>query len=118
MMTELTLRGNTYRATFNMKTLISFEEMAGKSFFSSAPPTMKERVAWVIASILSADENAKISFDLFGNIDTLEGLQEVVVAFNKVMEMEAKFFHIPDVEQEKEGEKKKNQEKKGKKGKN
>ena len=95
---EITLNGKTYPVAFTIKTMMGFEEIVGHSFFDEKEfSSFGVRIAIIIAAILAANKDADITFDELVDIDDLEGLKELGVAFNTVMEMSAEFFHIPEV---------------------
>ena len=95
---EITLNGKTYPVVFTIKTMMGFENIVGHSFFDEKSFSLfRVRMAIVIAAILAANKDADITFDELADIDDMEGLNELVVAFNTVMKMSAEFFHIPEV---------------------
>lgn len=112
---EITLNGKTYPVVFTMKTIIGFEDIIGHSFFDEKTfSTFKVRIALIIAAYaatLDEDKDAEISFTDFANIESVEGMNEVMQAFNTVMDLSKNFFHIPDVEKGKEKKKKGEKEK-------
>ena len=110
IMKEITINGKTYPVVFNMKTILGYEQISGKSFFGEDFSKMSERLALIVAAVISADSKADISIDDMMNADTLELVQEVLTAYTVVIGMVNEFFKTPDVEpkQEEEGDKGKN----------
>ena len=109
-MKEITINGKTYPVVFNMKTILGYEQISGKSFFGEDFSKMRERLALIVAAVISADSKADISIDDMMNADKLELVQEVLTAYTVVIGMVNEFFKMPDVEpkQEEEGDKGKN----------
>lgn len=108
---EIKLNGKTYPVVFNMKAIIGFEDIIGHSFFEETTfSTFKARIALIIAAIIAANDKVEITFDELVNIDTVEGMNDIVKAFNTVMSQSADFFHLPAVEEkeEKKGKNEKN----------
>ena len=108
---EITINGKTYPVVFNMKTILGFEEISGKSFFNEDFSMLRERIALVTAAVISADSNAELSIDNLIEADTLKQVQEILAAYTVVTEMATDFFKTPEVEpqpKEKEGEQGKN----------
>ena len=95
---EITINGKTYPIAFTMDTMINFEEIADKSFFETDLKKMKDRLALVMAAVIAADGKTKLTVeDLRGNGD-FDAVQQLIAAFNVVMEASTEFFKIPAVE--------------------
>ena len=110
-MKEITINGKTYPVVFNMKTILGYEQISGKSFFGEDFAKMSERLALIVAAVISADSKADISIDDMMNADTMELVQEILAAYNVVIGMVNEFFVTPDVEpkpSKEEGDKGKN----------
>lgn len=107
---EITINGKTYPVVFNMKTILGYEQISGKSFFGEDFSKMSERLALVTAAVVSAGGKEELSIDEMINADKLELVQEILTAYTVVIEMVNEFFKKPDVEpkQEEEGNKGKN----------
>ena len=107
---EITINGKNYPVVFNMKTILGYEQISGKSFFGEDFAKMSERLALIVAAVISADSKADISIDDMMNADKLELVQEILTAYTVVIGMVNEFFKMPDVEpkQEEEGDKGKN----------
>ena len=109
-MKEITINGKTYPVVFNMKTILGYEQISGKSFFGEDFSKMSERLALIVAAVISAGSKEELSIDDMMNADKLELVQEVLTAYTVVICMVNEFFKMPDVEpkQEEEGDKGKN----------
>ena len=107
---EITINGKKYPVVFNMKTILGYEQISGKSFFGEDFSKMSERLALIVAAVISADSKADISIDDMMNADRMELVQEILTANTIVIGMVNEFFKTPDVEpkQEEEGDKGKN----------
>lgn len=109
-MKEITINGKTYTVVFNMKTILGYEQISGKSFFGEDFAKMSERLALIAAAVISAGGKEELSIDDMMNADTMELVQEILTAYTVVIGMVNEFFKKPDVEhkQEEEGDKGKN----------
>ena len=108
---EITINGKTYPVVFNMKTIIGYEQISGKSFFGEDFSKMGERLALIAAAVISAGGKEELSIEDMMNADTVELVQEIIAAYNVVTGMVIEFFKVPGVEpkpNEKEGDKGKN----------
>ena len=95
---EITINGKTYPIVFTMDTMMNFEEIADKSFFETDLKRLKDRLAIIMAAVITADDKTKLTVEeLRGNGD-LEAVQQIIAAFNIVMEASTEFFKIPAVE--------------------
>ena len=104
---EITLNGKTYPACFYMKTILGYEEITGNSFFTNDFSQLRDRIALIVAAILSADGKEEPSIDDLMNADTIELVKEILVAYNIVSAMAIEFFAVPDIEPKEEAEEKK-----------
>ena len=108
---EITINGKTYPVVFNMKTILGYEQISGKSFFGEDFSKMSERLALITAAVVSAGGKEELSIDEMINADKMELVQEIIAAYNVVIGMVNEFFKKPDVEpkpNEEEGDKGKN----------
>ena len=107
---EITINGKTYPVVFNMKTILGYEQISGKSFFGEDFSKMSERLALIVAAVVSAGSKEELSIDEMINADRMELVQEIITAYTIVIGMVNEFFKTPDVEpkQEEEGDKGKN----------
>ena len=108
---EITINGKTYPVVFNMKTIIGYERISGKSFFGEDFSKMGERLALIAAAVISAGGKEELSIDEMMNADTMKLVQEILTAYMIIIGMVNEFFKMPDVEpnpKEEEGNKGKN----------
>ena len=108
---EITINGKKYPVVFNMKTILGYEQISGKSFFGEDFSKMSERLALIVAAVVSAGSKEELSIDEMINADKMELVQEIIAAHNVVIGMVNEFFKKPDVEpkpNEEEGDKGKN----------
>jgi hypothetical protein len=103
---EITLNGKTYPACFYMKTILGYEEITGNSFFTNDFSQLRDRIALIVAAILSADSKENPSIEDLMNADTIELVKEILVAYNIVSAMATEFFTVPEIEPKEEAEKK------------
>jgi hypothetical protein len=111
IMKEITINGKTYPVVFNMKTILGYEQISGKSFFGEDFSKMSERLALIVAAVISAGGKEELSIDDMINADRMELVQEILTAYTVVIGMVNEFFKTPDVEpkpNEEEGDKGKN----------
>lgn len=110
-MKEITLQGNTYPVVFDMKTILNFEEITQKTFFGNTFEKLTDRIALIVAAVLSANKEAKLDVETLMSLDW-EGIQEVLKAYSEIMDMSLDFFKIPKVidkpEKKEKGKKSKN----------
>ena len=95
---EITIDGKTYPVVFNLKTMMNFEEITGKSFFGESFDGFKERIALIISTVLAADEKADITVEQMTSAETRQQAQDIIKAYVAVMELSAIFFKLPAVE--------------------
>ena len=96
----ITLQGKQYPVVFGMKTMVGYEEIVGKGWFTTdwSDVKFRERMAVVVAAILAANEKSKISADDLLSIDNVDDMKELIKAFNDIMELSTEFFKLPAVE--------------------
>ena len=97
-MKEITINGKTYPVVFNMKTILGYEQISKKSFFGEDFSKMSERLALIVAAVISAGGKEELSIDDMINADTMELVQEILTAYTVVIGMVNEFFKTPDVE--------------------
>ena len=113
-MKEITINKKKYPVVVNMGTLISYEQITGKSILGdeNGLKMAGDRMVLIFAAVLSADKDTTLTLDdLMKNADWKEFNDASVTVLNLL----AKFFNIPDIEAEKE---KKDETSDGKKPKN
>ena len=98
---EITLRGKKYPVAFTMTTVLSYEEIADRSFFGEQFQRIRERMMLIFAALYAADPKADITMeDIMGTDDWAE----FNAAFDVVMKMATEFFKVPKVTEELEPE--------------
>ena len=95
---EITINGKTYPIVFTMDTMMNFEEIADKSFFDTDLKRMKDRMAIIMAAVITANEKTTLTVDDLRGSGDFEAVQQIIAAFNTVMEASTEFFKIPAVE--------------------
>lgn len=94
---EITINGKQYPVEFNMQTIISFEEIASKSFFTSTLDKTLERAALILAAVMTADKKTTLTIeDILGKFD-MKAVTDIINATTILMPMVKDFFKIPDV---------------------
>ena len=112
---EITLQGRTYPIDFTMQAIMTFEEIADKSFFDTNFNKTTDRMAMIYAAVMNADKKADITIEKIAASMDLKAIKDIIAAFGIVMNLANEFFELPKVTQEedkadepKEGEKPKN----------
>ena len=99
---EITLQGKTYPIDFTMQAIMTFEEVANKSFFDCNFNKTTDRIALIYAAVMNADKKADITIEkITGDMD-LKAVREIIAAFGIVMNLANDFFELPKVTQEEE----------------
>ena len=97
---EITIAGTTYPIDFTMQAIITFEEIADKSFFDTNFNKTTDRMALIYAAVMNADKKADITIEkIAGNMD-LQAIQDIIAAFGTVMNLANDFFKLPKVTEE------------------
>ena len=94
----ITINNQQFPVVFTMDTLMNFEEIVNKSFFESDFKTFKDRMALVIAAVITADEKTTLTIEMLKGNGDFAAMQQIITAFNVVMELSGEFFKIPAVE--------------------
>ena len=100
-MKEITINKKKYPVVVNMGTLISYEQITGKSILGdeNGLKMAGERMVLIFAAVMSADKDTTLTLeDLMKNAEWKEFNDASVTVLNLL----AKFFNIPDIEAEKE----------------
>ena len=97
-----TFNGVNYPVVFNLLTMSNFEEITNKGFFEANLNKINERMAIVMAAVLSADKDTSLTIDIMRGKETLDDYKQIVEAYNVVILLANDFFNIPEVEKEKE----------------
>jgi hypothetical protein len=108
--TEITIAGQQYPVQFDFQTLLNFENITKKSFFGATFEMTTERMALIMAAVLSADENTSLTIEGMVGQKDWEAVKEIITAYGIIMNLANDFFHIPEVvkqseEDEYEGQK-------------
>ena len=99
---EITLKGKTYPVVFDLQTMLNYEKIVGHSFFGATFEMMHDRIALLIAAIISANADAEIdSESIIKNADG-KTIQELIAGYAIVMDLVSQFFKIPEVEKNSE----------------
>ena len=99
---EITIAGTTYPIDFTMQAIMTFEEIADKSFFDCNFNKTTDRMALIYAAVMNADKKSDITIEkITGNMD-LQAIQDIIAAFGTVMNLANDFFKLPKVTQEEE----------------
>ena len=110
---NITINKKEYPVVVNMGTLISYEQITGKSILGdeNGLKMAGDRMVLIFAAVLSADKDTTLTLDdLMKNADWKEFNDASVIVLNLL----AKFFNIPDIEAEKEKKDKNSDDKKPK----
>jgi len=101
---EITIQGKQYPVIFTLATIDNFEGITNKSFFEANLNTVRCRIALIMAAVLAADENTKLTVeDLRGNED-FESYNQINEAFIVVGELSKEFFKVTDSDKKSEAE--------------
>jgi hypothetical protein len=110
MKQEITIAGVQYPVTFEFQTLLNFESITDKSFFDTNLTKIVDRIALIMAAVLTADEDTKLTVDMLKGKGDWDAVKDIIAAYGVVMDLASAFFHVPEVvkqaeEQEAEGQK-------------
>lgn len=100
---KIQIAGREFAIVFNMQTILNFEDMSPRSFFGNDMHMLIDKIYLVVAAIIAANEKEEINADEIKQ-SGVEGIQQIVAAYDEVMKMAAVFFKIPAVEQKNEPE--------------
>lgn len=95
--TEIKIQNKQYPVVFNIQTIINFEKIAKRGFFGDPIEALKDRIAIIIASVLSADENTDLTVATIMGKQDLSAVKDIFSAFSAVMELVGDFFDVPEV---------------------
>ena len=107
---DITIAGVQYPVTFEFQTLLNFEQITNSSFFDTTFNKTVDRMALIMAAVLTADEDSKLTVELLKGKGDLDAVKDIIAAYGVVMDLASEFFHIPEVvkqseEEEAEGQK-------------
>ena len=96
---EITIAGKQYPVEFNMQTMMNFERITeGKSFFKSNFDTLEDRIAIIAAAVFTADKDCDLTVEAIVGEKDWAAVQQIIAAFNVVVEVMEPFFKIPEIE--------------------
>ena len=110
MKQEITIAGVQYPVTFDFQTLLNFEQITNSSFFETTFNKTVDRMALIMAAVLTADEDTKLTVDLLKGKGDWDAVKDIIAAYGVVMDLASAFFKVPEVvkqaeEKEAEGQK-------------
>ena len=97
---EIKLQGKTYPIDFTMQAIMTFEEIADKSFFDCNFSKTTDRMALIYAAVMNADKKADITIEKIAGSMDLKAIKDIIAAFGIVMNLANEFFELPKVTQE------------------
>ena len=97
---EITLQGKTYPIDFTMQAIMTFEEIADKSFFDCNFNKTTERMALIYAAVMNANKKSDITIEKIAASMDLKAIKDIIAAFGIVMNLANEFFELPKVTQE------------------
>ena len=97
---EITIAGKTYPIDFTMQAIMTFEEIADKSFFDCNFNKTTDRMAMIYAAVMNADKKADITIEKIAGSMDLKAIKDIIAAFGIVMNLSNEFFELPKVTQE------------------
>ena len=103
---EITIAGTTYPIEFTMQAIMTFEEIADKSFFDCNFNKTTDRMALIYAAVMNADKKADITIEKIAGSMDLQAIQDIIAAFGIVMNLANDFFKLPKVTQEEDKDEK------------
>lgn len=96
---EITIQGRQYPVCFDMQTIINFETITSQQFFTGVQFGMlKNRIAIILAAILSADKDTDLTFDTVMGKKDFDTMQQIIKAYAVVDQLMGEFFKVSDVE--------------------
>ena len=97
---EITLQGKKYPIDFTMQAIMTFEEIADKSFFDYNFTKTTDRMALIYAAVMNADKKADITIEKMAGDMGLQAIRDIIAAFGIVMNLANDFFELPKVTKE------------------
>ena len=94
---EITIAGKQYPVVFTMDTLINFERIVSKSFFETDLKTISDRMALVIAAVITANDKTTLTIEAMKGNNDLKAVQQIIEAYNVVVSLMGEFFEVPEV---------------------
>ena len=97
MKKEITIAGVQYPVTFEFQTLLNFEQITNSSFFETTFNKTVDRMALIMAAVLTADEDTKLTVDLLKGKGDWDAVKDIIAAYGVVMDLASAFFKVPEV---------------------
>ena len=97
---EITIQGKIYPIDFTMQAIMTFEEIADKSFFDCNFSKTTDRMALIYAAVATADEKHDLTIEKMAGDMGLQAVREIIAAFGIVMNLANEFFELPKVTKE------------------
>jgi len=101
---EITINGQQYPVVFTMDTLMNFERIVSKSFFETDFKTITDRMALIIAAVITANEKTTLTVEAMKGNNDLKAVQQIISAYNIVAALMGEFFEVPEVVKQAEAE--------------
>lgn len=98
----VTFNGVNYPVVFDLQALTNFEDITKQGFFEANLNMTNNRIAIVIASVLSADKDTKLTIEEMRGKESFGDYKQIIEAYNVVMTLANDFFKIPKVEEGKD----------------
>lgn len=92
----ITINGKEYPVEFAMDTMINFEQIVNKSFFETEFKTLLDRMALIVAAVVTADDQTTLNVDDLKGSNDLNAVQQIILAYSVVDKLMAEFFKVPD----------------------
>ena len=102
MKKEITIGGVQYPVEFTFQTLLNFEEISKQSFFKTDFSLIKDKMALIMAAVLTANENTKLTVEDIMGERKLKDIQDITAASVIIIDLCNEYFEIPKVVQEAE----------------
>lgn len=102
MKKEITIGGVQYPVEFTFQTLLNFEEIAKQSFFKTDFSLIKDKIALIMAAVLTANEKTKLAVEDIVGERKLKDIQDITAASVIIIDLCNEYFEIPKVVQEAE----------------
>ena len=100
--TNITIAGKQYPVQFDFQTLLNFEQITKKSFFETNFAMIVDRMAIIMAAVLTADEDSKLTVEMLKGNGDYDAVKEIIAAYTVVMELAGEYFKVPEVVKESE----------------
>lgn len=94
---KIIINGQEYPIVFTMDTLMNFEQIVGRSFFESDFKTIKDRMALIIAAVITANEKTTLTIEAIKGENNLESVKQIIEAYAVVAELMGEFFKVPEM---------------------